>query len=444
MLEEAIKSIMIPEYHDHIIYIHNFSKFDAVFLITTIANVFKDVTPVIRDGRVIDLKVKFNGYNLYFRDSILLLPDSLKKMGKAFNVKVTKDIFPFNFVNNPKINLNYKGVVPGFKYFNNITLEEYNTYVERFNNKWNLKDELLNYCVKDCISLWQIISKFNSEIWDLFKLDLTNYPTTPSLAFGIYRKNYISNFRIPIIEGEIYDHIVKAYYGGRTDMFIPTNSENEKVNAYDVNSLYPDSMANHDMPTGAPNYFEGDIYIIDKEAFGFFEVDITTPVLNIPFLPYKHTKGFNRNIFPIGSWRGWYSSEEIRKAIELGYDITILRGYTFEKRKIFSSYVQTLYKMKENSPKGSLRYIIAKLLLNSLYGRLGMSPIMSKHIIVDKNESIKIFNTDVIVDRIPLLKIDKEILSIKNNESDASHLNISVGVSAMITSISRIKMYNYF
>lgn len=34
---------------------------------------------------------------------------------------------------------------------------------------------------------------------------------------------------------------------------------------------------------------------------------------------------------PNGSWEGWYFSEELKFAGEMGYDITIIKGYHFNK-----------------------------------------------------------------------------------------------------------------
>ena len=57
--------------------------------------------------------------------------------------------------------------------------------------------------------------------------------------------------------------------------------------------------------------------------------------------------------------------------------------------------------MKENSSKTSSRYSIAKLLLNSLYGRFGMSPDKPNHLILSNkiNHNCKDFmylNNDVL------------------------------------------------
>jgi hypothetical protein len=58
--------------------------------------------------------------------------------------------------------------------------------------------------------------------------------------------------------------------------------------------------------------------------------------------------------------------------LELGYKFEILSGYTFDKEIIFKDYVEALYKFRLNYPKTDPMNYIAKLFLNSLYGKFGM------------------------------------------------------------------------
>jgi DNA polymerase type B, organellar and viral len=78
-------------------------------------------------------------------------------------------------------------------------------------------------------------------------------------------------------------------------------------------------------------------------------------------------------------------------AEKYGYKFNILRGYIFEKENIFKEFVEFLYNMKANSASGSPDYIIAKLLMNSLYGRLGMNQDMENHIVISNKDFSKIF-----------------------------------------------------
>lgn len=87
----------------------------------------------MRDGKMINIKVSFNNGKNYIniRDSLLILPVSLRKLAVSFNVE-NKTIFPYLFVTNKT--LNYVGAVPAFKYFVGITQETYDNYTSLFNN----------------------------------------------------------------------------------------------------------------------------------------------------------------------------------------------------------------------------------------------------------------------------------------------------------------------
>jgi DNA polymerase type B, organellar and viral len=196
MLKLSLKYLMRPKYHNYKIYIHNFSFFDAIFLI----RIFSELTdmpikPIMRDGRIIDLKFSFdfNGtnFNLFFRDSYLLLPSSLRKLAINFNVE-NKGIFPYSFVNLNNISLDYIGRVPSYQYFTNLKMIDYIKYYKSFNHdKWSLRNETIKYCEQDCKTLYQIIRSFQKKIFILFRLDILKYPTLSSLAFAIFRYKFI-------------------------------------------------------------------------------------------------------------------------------------------------------------------------------------------------------------------------------------------------------------
>lgn len=165
-------------------------------------------------------------------------------------------------------------------------------------------------------------------------------------------------------------------------------------------------------------------------------------------------------ITPIGNWTGakHYLSDELYNAAKYGYKFKVIRGYLFEKDNLFSEYVDYLYELKKNSLKGSPNYIISKLLLNSLYGRLGMNPFIEHHQIMTNEEAIKLY-PKMDVTNILDLKNGKELISffnlsykpnysnqsfdmewIQENESDIK--NISV-VSAIVTASARIHMSRF-
>lgn len=85
---------MIKKYNRYKVYLHNFSSFDGVFLLKILSGLSNNIKPVMRDGRFIELKFGFGPkLFLYFRDSFLILPSSLKKLAITFGVE-KKGTFP--------------------------------------------------------------------------------------------------------------------------------------------------------------------------------------------------------------------------------------------------------------------------------------------------------------------------------------------------------------
>jgi len=63
-----------------------------------------------------------------------------------------------------------------------------------------------------------------------------------SLAFAIFRINFLLENTIPQLTGQVAKDIRQGYTGGSVDMYIPENIEGKKVFCYDVNALYPSVM----------------------------------------------------------------------------------------------------------------------------------------------------------------------------------------------------------
>lgn len=221
------------------------------------------VHPIINNGKLISIKFTDidKDISLNFYDSYQILLSSLDNLSKSFNTSEY-----------------HKG-----KLDHNYISEFINKY--GINNITKFKQEATLYCNQDCISLYHVIKKFRSLIFDLFKVDIINYPTITALTFAIYRTHYLQEKLIPILTGQIFNDIKMSYTGGAVDMYIPSNfslpngkqendladyfidTENNKISkieaynsinklfSYDVNSLYPYIMANNPMPCGNIYYF---------------------------------------------------------------------------------------------------------------------------------------------------------------------------------------------
>lgn len=437
MIKECISQQDNPKYNNMVVYIHNLSKFDIVYLINALnkqGKIDKNKGLLIHDNNILSIIwVSNNKTKLIFKDSYLLLRGSLKSLSVDFNVHTQKGVFPHEFMDSLE-KINYIGPSPSKELYP----ESYD-YI--FTNDWNAKEECIKYLKKDCISLWEIIKKFQKFIYYNEGINILKINTIAALAFSIFRTNYLKNIKIPIQRDNIDKDIRKAYYGGIVDIYKPSSNS---LYYYDVNSLYPFAMLNP-MPTGNPLFVQGN-QDLDKE-FGFYFATIVTPldkkIQGIPILPKREIKNFrSRTQSPLGHWQGWYFSEELRTARDLyNYKIIIHKGYRFTPSyNIFSSYIEKYYSLKASS--SSTLKNIAKLLLNSLYGRFGMHTENYVTKMVSEKEQSELIFTESVISEIPLQN-GYHIVQLTNDTALTSRKNISIPIAAAITAYGRIYMHKF-
>ena len=455
MLKDLFKSLFMRKYSGKTMYIHNSSYFDLNFLLKHLLSYpHISLNPIIKDGKFINLEIKYGKFgisSLNLRDSLLLLPSSLSKLCKAFNVEKAKDIFPHKFVS--LNNLDYVGPVPAYNYFdsNKVSLLEYTEYANRFADQpWNLKAEAIKYCELDCTSLYEVLCAFSLKIFEKYNINIAKCPTLPSLAFRIFRVHYLNkDIKLPVLINSIFEDISKAYYGGHVDMYIPSNDNNEMLYSYDVNSLFPSEMKNNKYPINLLAHFKGDIttkpefvsLYENTENVGFYKVKLEAPSIEHPIIPRKEING--RSVYQEGDWTGWYYSEELKNASKLGYKYTILEGYIFSSQNIFGDFVEELSKMKESSNKNSAEYIIAKLLMNSLYGKFGMKPITIEHSFVNKEALDSFIESVGRSNFILALPIGEKYLVSYYTVFTNKYLKINIAIAAAVTAYSRIYMSQF-
>lgn len=442
-----------------IVYAHNLSEFDGVFLMKHLLS-FGKVKPLLHNGKLISIKLLVNikghkNKTIIFKDSFLMLPLSLRNLCNSFKVEASKGHFPYLLKD-----LNYKGQFPEYKFFTSLSLTEYLNLKNQYINKiWCFKDEAIKYCELDCVALHQIISKFSVLIFNNFKVDPIKVLTLPALAMRIWKTSFMPKDSIYQLHDLPEYNIRQSYTGGAVDVYIPHNKNNESLYYYDVNSLYPTVMLNNPMPTGKPIAFDGDIRKFDPNAFGFFYCKIASPdYLEHPILQrsIKTVNGL-RTIAGLGSWNGWIFSGEMDNALKYGYTFEIIKGYQFEKGYIFSDYINKMYNLRLEYNKGDAMNLIAKLLLNSLYGKFGMKSETTKVVILENNnkelnKNLDKFNTNI-VDIIHLENYTI-IIYITNKfvpddvkdvflDDPFHQMDTNIAVASAITSYARIYM-SYF
>lgn len=433
---------LLQDYSGYTFYAHNGSNFDFQFCLSSLYKLgISDL--IIRDdtNEIISLNIKHNKNIIYLRDSYLLVPVSLNQMAKELKLE-NKLYFPHSFVNIN--NLNYIGCTPDITYYKNIAVESYNKLIKK---DWNLKNELLKYLTRDVELLYNSLLITHTEFYSLFNINITDSKTLSSLShklyFGLF---YKKRYDIRNLSGKMEDFIRRSYKGGAVNCF-----DNKIFSCFilDFNSSYSASMYFNPMPVG-PGFFSDETNL--NIIYGFAEAEVTT------YLSKRAIVGVTNELgeftFPTGTFKGVFYSEELKELLK--YDtkanIKILNAVLFKKEfSLFKKYIDYLYKMKSNST--GVRRLIAKLLLNSLYGKFGMkklileSKICTKNEIeiLDKNKNIKFIipiNDDAFIatysnEHYPdLFKEHKDIIELSRQY--ISHSNTAI--ASATTATSRIKL----
>lgn len=147
----------------------------------------------------------------------------------------------------------------------------------------------------------------------------------------------------------------------------------------------------------------------------------------------------------------WSFQLKWNNAIKFGYTFEILWGYKFDSTNLFKGYVDTLYQLRSKFTREHPLNLIAKLLLNSLYGRFGMDDLFSTIEIITRKEFIK--NIDEYSDNnTKFVELGDKIMVIyKTHQSEVNTMldynkqthNVSIAIASGITSYARIHM-SYF
>jgi hypothetical protein len=91
------------------IYAHNLSAFDGILTMRHLMS-YGNIEPLIFNHKLMGITLKTSsGITIEFKDSYLLLPESLRKLCESFEVESSKGYFPFKLAN-----IFYTGVLPKF------------------------------------------------------------------------------------------------------------------------------------------------------------------------------------------------------------------------------------------------------------------------------------------------------------------------------------------
>ena len=285
-------------------------------------------------------------------------------------------------------------------------------------SEWMKKKEYLENNGYNVVSIW-------SHQWD------TQKKSDGALRKMLQDNNHLT--RAP------FCNIRESFFGGRTepfDLYAKSNDE-QKIAYADFTSLYPSVQALESFPVGHPIRLNEFNNLDISNYYGFIYCKVkSNESLRIPILPEKSDDG--KLIFSHGIKIGVWNSEELKLAVQNGYEILELYEVIhFENKssELFADYIRVFFKIKaECSFEGKteedkdafisdlnsgrfpvlldrekLNYNagmrqVAKLCLNTLWGKFGQRDNMLQTVIV-KND-IDMFNRIIFDDKLEVSTIN--------------------------------------
>jgi hypothetical protein len=242
-LNNAINFILNHNYNNPEVtfYCHNGGAFDFLFLIKELNSHGIENIRLLKDkaNSIFNISFEHNGYSFIFKDSFKLLPMSLDKLLKDFNIEVDgfTGKLPFNHSWVNAENLYYKGPTPDWLSHAEKELEIMGVIQ---NNEFSIKRYCLEYNKIDTIGLHKLVFKFFYTLVKEFKIDFSFCCTLPQLSMEIFRSKFLKgNKIIRLLSTQHHKFISEAYKGANVSVYKPYG---ENLYAYDVNSLYPYCM----------------------------------------------------------------------------------------------------------------------------------------------------------------------------------------------------------
>lgn len=249
----------------------------------------------------------------------------------------------------------------------------------------------------DCIQLYQTLEKYYNLIYE--KLGGEVGITAPSTAIKLLRRQYLPqgtkiarnvHFMSCRTEGCLgcaHAFFRAAYYGGRTEIY----QRKGKGYYYDVNSSYPYSMT---LPQPTEEMIELEEnedfrrYAKDPNYIGFIRCTVDIPSnAYLPPLPVQHGGKLK---FPAGRFSGTWDWTELKVLDRIGGKILhVEKSVWIKGTRFLKSYVERLYSMRKKGHteyKGPALSEVAKIALNSTFGKFGMDQERIEMIILKPGE----------------------------------------------------------
>jgi hypothetical protein len=356
------------------IYAHNGGGWDWLslthFLLNEGHKEYQSLYASTAASKMITLTVRMESrFTITFADSLQLLRSPLAELAKKFDVT-------------NKVNIG--DVLPHVIFASDREL--YQRYIRA-----------------DVVALIEILENSLRLIRDkVAKIDTFGF-TIGSTAMKIFKTMGLAKpIEIPWDEG-VKNFLREGYRGGRVEVF--QGGHYEDVRVYDINSLYPFAMLTTDVPVSSRGEW---VSRYDPNAIcAAYRVEFTQYRKDIP--PVLMVGG-------VGQYNGegvYFQNElDLLREVDSRCLITVRSGYVFHDcEKVFQNYVNCLYNLRLEYPDDPIS-LLAKYLLNSLYGKMGQHS--------EREQIIKVNDAEALYDLIP-----------EHGESKVRELNEHLGTQVL-------------
>lgn len=399
------------KFKDHDVYAHNMGGFDGLFLLSWLAANWRtysfDILPA--QGRIMMIRVWRCNMNRprTNRDEVIEADEKDRKASGVWRFLDSYRIMPLSLA---EIAVSFD---VGQKLEHDLDMHEDDPRWEEYNRV-------------DCEVLWQGIERFTKTIKNMGgEVGMT----APATAMKLFRMAYLKdrviyrNQHLPdceedtndekqkfitkeeidgdlksernkkinkpekkkICQGCAHEFFKSAYFGGRTEVYQRQGSGWY----YDVNSSYPYSMKNF-MPTGKMTVLgenEDFTYYTKHNHVGFIRCTVEIPDdVYLPPLPMELDKKLK---FPVGRFSGTWDWVELMVLQKIGGKILhVEKSVWIEGERILHNFIDHLYSMRDKTnPLYDLgRDKIAKIMMNSTFGKFGMEQERVGMMIIKPNE----------------------------------------------------------
>lgn len=416
------------------LYVHNLN-YDGMFILNTLTLNKFFFEAFMEKSSIYTITILYNDMKIIFKCSYKILPSSLKKIAESFKLK-KKLPFPYKLINEKNI-FNKKEEI--FKNSFNSEKEYYEFF--NVNNKKktiNIKKYTIKYCSRDVEITLNFIKVLQNIIKDL-KINLYKEFSAPSLALKIFI-NKFNKDKIAFMGNKLLTNYLRPhYYGGRCEVY-GNPYEDEYIFHFDFPGMYGLCMSEK-FPFGKWE-INNNVSNIEKPGFYFIEYSSN---LNIPILPFHHPITGKLLFLNGENMRGGFYFEEILCFLKYGGKVNkIIYSITYENYDyVFDEYVNFFNVFRE---KGSEYKTFAKLMINSLYGRMGMEDKKTHTLFGDKDKVTFLSRKgDLIslkeINDMYLIEVELDHNVEKKMKLKRKIIKSNIALAAAITSKARIKLY---